>query len=448
MQLIKNINEKIIWGIPMVVLLLFIGVFLSFITKGVIFRKFGTVLRLTVKALFKGEENKTGEGQISPFGAICTALAGTVGTGNIVGVALAISIGGPGAIFWLWVSALLGMVVKYCEVMLAVAFRTENKKGETVGGPMYYISRGLGSKGLAVLFAVCGFLASFGIGASVQSNSLTNAILQIFPTSKTGLGVAVMLLSALVLIGGIKRISRAAEFLVPFMAAAYILGATAVLLINVQALPEAFLSIFKSAFSGTAASGGFLGASAINACKAGISRGVFTHEAGMGSAPIAHAAVSTDHPARQGLLGAFEVFFDSIVMCTVTGLVILSSGVWRAHAQINEGGICSAAFSKTLAGGEYIVSVSLALFAFATVIAWYYYGEKCVEFLCDKPLVILGYKIVYIIFVFLGCVASLDTVWLFADLFNGLMAIPNLISLLLLSPIIKRLSADFFSRQK
>ncbi len=445
MELIHELNNKILWGLPMVALMLGTGIFLTILTGGAIFRKFGIVLRYTLGSLLRRRGKDAQAGAITPFQAVCTALAATVGTGNIVGVALAIATGGPGAIFWLWISALVGMVIKYCEVTLSVAYRTTNHRGELVGGPMYYISAGLGKKWLAVLFATFGFAASFGIGASVQSNSLATGIYTTFGLSTRVIGLAAAILGALVIIGGIRRIARVTEVLVPFMALFYILGAIAVLICNAAAIPEALRSIFTTAFTGTAATGGFLGASMLYACRIGIARGVFTHEAGMGSAPIAHASADTDHPARQGLWGAFEVFFDSIVMCTITALVILTSGLWKADPQLNEGAMSSAAFGQALPGGQYIVTIGLALFAFATIIAWYYYGEKCLEFLIrDRRYLLRLYQIGYIAFIYIGCISSLDAVWEFADLCNGLMAVPNLLSLICLGPVLRRLTRDLF----
>ena len=449
MTFLASLNDNVIWGIPMVVLMIGTGLFLLIVTKGVIFRHFGIVMRYTTKTLFqKKDKSQQHEGDISPFQAVCTALAATVGTGNIVGVALAIATGGPGAMFWLWLSALVGMVIKYCEVTLSVAYRTTNEKGELVGGPMYYITRGLGLKWLAVLFALFGFIASFGIGASVQANSLATGVNSSFGIPLWAIGIVVALLAALVVIGGITRIASVTEILVPFMAIFYIVGAIVVLILNAGEIPAAFASIFHDAFTGTAATGGFLGATVMYACRIGMARGVFTHEAGMGSAPIAHATAANDHPARQGLWGSFEVFFDSIVMCTVTGLVILTSGLWHADPMMSEGAMSSAAFGQSIPGGQYVVTVGLMLFAFATLIAWYYYGEKCVEYLFRKSraqrAAVRVYQVAYVAMVFAGCVTNLDVVWELADCFNGLMAIPNLIALIALSPVIRRLATDFF----
>lgn len=447
LEFIGTLNDNVIWGLPMVILMIGTGLFLTWLTKGVIFRKFNIVMRYTTKTLFKKvDKSQMEEGAITPFQAVCTALAATVGTGNIVGVALAIATGGPGAVFWLWISALVGMVIKYCEVTLSQAYRTTNDKGEIVGGPMYYISKGMGKKWLAVLFAIFGGFASLGIGASVQANALAGGVNATFGIPTWIIGIVVAALGALIFIGGIKRIATVTEFLVPFMSILYIVGALVVLVVNVTEIPAAFGLIFKNTFTGTAAMGGFLGATVMYACRVGMARGVFTHEAGMGSAPIAHASAANDHPARQGLWGAFEVFFDSIVMCTVTALVILTSGLWYDPALVDDTrALSSLAFENAFTGGQYIVTVGMCLFAFATIVAWYYYGEKCIEYLSKgNKWIKLFYQIIYTFMTYWGCVASLDAVWEFADLFNGLMAIPNLIALIMLSPIIKRLSDDFF----
>jgi AGCS family alanine or glycine:cation symporter len=369
-----------------------------------------------------------------------------VGTGNIVGVAMAIATGGPGAVFWMGVSALVGMVIKYCEVTLSQAYRTTNEKGELVGGPMYYISRGMGRKGLAVLFAIFGGFASLGIGASVQANALAGGVNASFGIETRVIGIAAASLGALIFLGGIKRIANVTELLVPFMSILYIVGAIAVLIINASQIPAALGLIIRNTFTGTAVTGGLLGTSVMYACRIGMARGVFTHEAGMGSAPIAHASADNDHPARQGLWGAFEVFFDSIVMCTITALVILTDRLCDNPTLDGDSrAMSSLAFENAFAGGQYIVTVGMCLFAFATIVAWYYYGEKCIEYLSrGNKQVKQVYRVIYIVMVYVGCVARVDAVWEFADLFNGLMAVPNLIALIALSPVIKRLSDDFF----
>ncbi len=445
LEWIGALNRNVIWGIPMVLLMLGSGLFLTIATDGVIFTRFPIVMQYTLKTLFQKGSAPKEAGAITPFQAVCTALAATLGTGNILGVALSVSVGGPGAVFWLWVSACLGMVIKYCEVTLAVACRQTTPRGEMAGGPMYYISRGLGMKWPALLFSAFGALAALGIGASVQANALAVNLHSTFGIPTRIIGPAVTLLGGLVLLGGFRCIVTVTEILVPFMALMYIGGALAALCIRLPQIPAAFAMIFRDAFTGTAATGGFLGATAIQACRIGISRGVFTHEAGMGSAPIAHACASTDHPARQGLWGAFEVFFDSIVMCTVTALVVLTSGLWSAAPRIEGGRLSAAAFAAAFPGGEYIVTLSLTLFSFATIIAWYYYGEKCLEFLLpDSRFVLRLYQSIYIAAVYLGCTAALEAVWTFADLCNGLMALPNLLALAALAPTVRQLTRNFF----
>ena len=428
----------------MIFLMLGAGILLTVITKGVIFKRLDVLFKYTIASLFQ-KRDKSKKGAISPFEAVCTALAATVGTGNIVGVALAIAIGGPGAIFWLWISAFIGMVVKYAEVLLAVAYRTKNEKSQIVGGPMYYIEKGLKSKLLAILFSIFGLFASLGSGATVQANSLSMSINSTFKIPYWSIGLTISLLAALILVGGIERIAKVTQFLVPFMAFFYIGGALIVLIKNYSLIPNAISEIFKGAFSKTAPIGAFVGASVKTALRVGISKGVFTHEAGMGSAPIAHASADTDHPARQGLWGAFEVFFDSIVMCTISGLVILTSGLWHEISYESSGLMSSLAFETAFKGGQYIVNIGLPLFAFATIIAWYYYGEKCVEYLFkNNNKAIYIYKLLYIGTIFLGCILDIGFVWEFADLSNGLMAIPNLIALFFLAPKIKEISDDFF----
>ena len=448
MNIIGFLNDNIVWGLPMIILMIGTGLYMTVLTKGTMFTKFNIMMRYTAKTLFqKVDKAALDEGAITPFQAVCTALAATVGTGNIVGVAVAIATGGPGAVFWLWVSALIGMVIKYCEVSLSLAYRTTNDKGEIVGGPMYYIEKGMGKKWLALLFAFFGGMASFGIGASVQANALAGGLNATFGIDTRIIGVVVAIMGALIFIGGIKRIANVTEFLVPFMSILYIGGSLIALAVNVTEIPAAFALIFHDTFTGSAAVGGFAGATVMYAARIGIARGVFTHEAGMGSAPIAHASAYNDHPARQGLWGAMEVFFDSIVMCTITALVILTSGLWTDAAYVNDGrGMSATAFENAFPFGQYIVTIGLVLFAFATIVAWYYYGEKCIEYLFKgNKISIRVYQVVYTVMVYVGCVASLDAVWEFADLFNGLMAIPNLIAMIALAGTVKKLNDDFFA---
>lgn len=442
MNLIIWLNDHIVWGIPMLVLMLGTGIFLTIRTKGVIFLHFGTVMENTLKTIFWKQTNIQ-EGTITPFQAVCTALAATVGTGNIVGIAVAISVGGPGAIFWMWVSAALGMVTKYCETTLAVAYREKNKNGDFVGGPMYYISKGLGWKNTAFLFCLFAVLASFGVGNMVQANAVSGGMKSAFHIPNYVTGIILASLVALVIIGGIKRISSIAEKLVPFMALMYIFSALIVLIINMGKIPAAFEMIISAAFSGSAAVGGFAGSTMLYAARIGVSRGVFTNEAGLGSAPIAHASANTDHPARQGCWGAFEVFFDTIIMCTITALVILTSGLWT-NKEMNGAQMSLSSFENAFHGGQYIVSLGLVLFAFATLIAWYYYAEKAIEYIAGQKAIYV-YRMVYVILVYVGCTATIEIVWELADLFNGLMAIPNLLALIGLSSSIVKLTKDFFS---
>lgn len=446
MDFIEYINDNILWGIPMLIFMLALGIYLTIATKGVIFRKFPTVLRLTAGSLFTKREQKK-EGTVSPFAAVSTALAATVGTGNIVGVAIAVRTGGPGAVFWMWISALFGMVIKYSEVLLAINYRKKNKKGEYVGGPMYYMTKALSSDFLAFLFCVFAILSSFGIGNTVQANSLASALYGGFGIPLWISGVLLSLFCGAVLIGGIKRISTVAEILVPFMALFYITAACIVLFINFSKLPFAFSHIIRSAFSQTAVRGGFSGASVMYAMRIGVSRGLFTNEAGLGSAPIAHASADTDHPARQGLWGAFEVFFDTIVMCTITALVIISSDVWLAPPHTDSGLLSHMAFEKAIPFGGSIVSIGLVFFAFASIIAWYYYGEKCVEFLF-KGKFKSAYRVLYVSACFFGCIADVTKIWEISDTLNALMAIPNLIALFALAPTVAKLTEDFFKNTK
>lgn len=439
MEIIRFVNDNILWGAPMLILMVGTGVYLSFKTKGIIFRKFGLILRLTLKGIF--EKRPDSESGVSPFAAVSTALAGTVGTGNIVGVAIAVGTGGPGAIFWMWICAMLGMVTKFSEVTLALTYRRKGRDGKYFGGPMCYITDGLNCRPLAVIFCLFAIACSLGVGNSVQANSLAESASSAFGVSPVISGAAASLLAGLVLIGGINRISKVAEILVPFMALLYIGGAAVVLFTNRSQILPAFSMIFADAFKGTSAIGGFCGASTTYALRTGVAKGVFTNEAGLGSAPIAHASADTDHPARQGLWGVFEVFFDTVIMCTVTGLVVITSGLWQS-SDFSES--VQRAFGNTFFGGEYLVAAGLAAFAFATIIAWYYYGERCVEFVFGKKAITI-YRLVFVGTVFVGANANIGAVWEIADFLNGMMAIPNLIAIFALTPVVKRLSEDFFA---
>ncbi len=441
MKVLEFLNNSILWGPPMLILMLVTGLRLTFLTKGIIFKKFNVVLKNTILNI-KRDKSSENSSSISPFAAVSTALAATVGTGNIVGVAVAIGMGGPGAIFWMWTSALIGMVIKYSEVTLAVAYRKKNDTG-FYGGPMYYIENGIGSHSLAVLFSIFGALSSFGIGNMVQANSLSEGIYMSFGINPCLCGVILSVLCGFVLIGGIKRISSVAEILVPFMAFFYMGTAIIVLIANYKNLLPSLLLIFKSAFNGQSIIGGFSGASIGYIIRTGVSRGLFTNEAGLGSAPIAHASADVSHPVIQGMWGTFEVFFDTIIMCTITALVVISSGVWQDTFVTNKGLLVHIAFKNVLPFGDIIVSTGLILFSFASIIAWYYYGEKCVEFLFKKKGIPI-YRVLYVSACFFGCIMNISAVWELSDTLNAFMAIPNLIALIFLGKKLKKLTLDFF----
>lgn len=431
---INSFLNGVVWGPVMLAVLLGIGLYFSVRTGFFQVRRFGYMLRHTVGGLFGGK-NKSSKAGISPFQAVSTALAGTLGTGNIVGVSTAIISGGPGAIFWMWVSAVLGMMTKYAEVFLAIKFRRKNKRGEYVGGPMYYIEDGLKLKPLAVLFALFCICASFGIGNMTQSNSVSAALYESFNVSSAVTGVVLALFAAAVIIGGIKRIGKFAEKLVPLMSVIYILFALIVLVINHDKIIPAFRTIFDYAFNPASIAGGNAGYLVSVGIKYGVSRGVFSNEAGLGSAPIAHAAVETDSPVRQGLWGMFEVFFDTIICCTITALVIITSGDWNKGE--NGAALTLEAFSKSLGGiSQYVISISMVFFAFCTILGWSYYGEKCVEYLFGKKQMVLIYRVIYIAFIVVGATQSLELIWSVADTLNGLMAIPNIAALILLSSVV------------
>jgi AGCS family alanine or glycine:cation symporter len=437
---INGIINEFVWGPPMLFLLVGTGVYLTFRTKFFSFTKIGYILKNTFLKMFK--KGNAGEGEVTPFQAVATALAATVGTGNIAGVATAIFIGGPGAIFWMWVSALFGLTTKFAEVVLSIEFREKNKEGQWVGGPMYYIENGMKKKWLAYIFAGFGALAAFGIGNMVQSNSVAAALEASFGMPKLATGLILAGLAAVVILGGIKRIGQVTERLVPAMAAFYILGALFIIIVNIGELGNALGMIFGSAFTGTAAVGGFAGSTLAMAMRRGVSRGVFSNEAGLGSAPIAHAAAQTDHPVRQGLWGVFEVFVDTLVICTLTALSILMSGVWNGGS--TGAALTTEAFNSAIPGGGYIVSIGILLFAFSTILGWAYYGEKCIEFIAGTKSIFF-YRLVYVPLIVVGAVGGLTVMWDLADTLNGLMAIPNLIALLVLSPLVIKRTKEFFA---
>jgi len=436
----------VVWGPMMLVLILGVGLFLSIGLKLMPILKIGTGFRLLWGGRTAGAGDEK-EGEIPPFQALMTAMSATVGTGNIAGVATAIFLGGPGALFWMWITALIGMATKYSEAVLAVKYRETDAKGQHVGGPMYYIKNGLGKNWawMGVMFAIFGAVAGFGIGNTVQSNSVADVLQANFSIPTWLSGVIMMTLVGAVILGGIKRIGHVAGALVPFMALSYLIAGLVVLAINAHLLPQALELIFVHAFSPIAAQGGFAGAAVWAAIRFGVARGVFSNEAGLGSAPIAHAAAQTHDPVRQGLIAMLGTFLDTLVICTITGLVIVSSGAWTGGE--SGASLTSQAFATALPGlGNYLVAIALAIFAFTTIIGWSFYGERCVEFLFGIK-AITPYRVLWIAAIPLGATLSLDFVWLVADTLNAMMAIPNLIALALLSPIVFKLTREYFSRR-
>jgi len=442
-ELDAKLNE-FLWGPAMIVAIVGIGIYLTLGTGLVQFRRFPAMLKETL-----GRKKRTGlEGDISPFAAVSTALAGTVGVGNIAGVATAIALGGPGAIFWMWVSGLLGMGTKFAEVVLGITYRTRQSEGPMLGGPMMYIERGLGKnfRFLAVIFAISGGLAAFGIGNMAQANSVASGFEQ-FHIPRWITGIFLILAVGLVTVGGIKRIAHVAVFLVPLMCIIYFLGAVILVLVNIQRLPETLVLIFKSAFTPVAATGGFAGAGFKAAIRWGIARGVFSNEAGLGSAPIAHATAQTDHPVRQGLWGIFEVFIDTIVICSATALAILVTGTWTSGAT---GAVLTMSAFETVFGtkiGFSVVALCMAMTAYDTMLAWGFYGETCAAYLFG-PRARGFYRILWLAPILFGALWEMKNVWGLADTLNGIMAIPNLIALLLLGPVIFRSTKEFFSKDR
>ncbi|MDU9052403.1 MAG: sodium:alanine symporter family protein, partial [Clostridioides difficile] len=433
MNLIDILNkvDAFIWGPPLLVLLVGTGILLTVKLGVVQITKLPRALKLIFSA-----ENK-GSGDVSSFAALCTALAATVGTGNIVGVATAIKAGGPGALFWMWIAAFFGMATKYSEGVLAIKYRTKDKNGQVSGGPMYYIVNGMGEKWrpLAIFFAISGILvALLGIGTFTQVNSITDAINNSFGIDPRITGVVLAVFVALVVFGGLKSISNVATKIVPFMAVIYVVICGIILISFWNKIPETFMLIIKSAFTPTAATGGFLGATMSLAIRNGIARGVFSNESGLGSAPIAAAAAKTEWPAEQGLISMTGTFIDTIIICTLTGFSLVISGVWCSD--LNGAVMTQAAFNGAIPTfGPILLTVSLTLFAFTTILGWSYYGERCFEFLFGVK-GMNGYRTVFVAMVLLGAFLKLEVVWIIADIVNGLMAIPNLIALLALSPII------------
>jgi AGCS family alanine or glycine:cation symporter len=440
-----NKIDSIVWGPPLLILLVGTGIYLT-IRLGLlqVFK-----LPLALKYVFGKDDELEEEGDVSSFGALCTALSATIGTGNIVGVATAMKVGGPGALFWMWIAAFFGMATKYSEGLLAIKYRVVDDNGQMAGGPMYYIERGLGNKWLARMFAIFGVgVAFFGIGTFAQVNSITDAAKIAFNLPVWVTGIIIAILTALVTLGGIKSISAVSEKIVPFMAVFYILGSIAILGANIGDLPEAIGLVIKGAFTPTAAVGGFAGSTVIIAIRNGVARGVFSNESGLGSAPIAAAAAKTKSCVRQGLISMTGTFFDTIVICTMTGLVLIITGVWSGD--LKGAAMTNAAFSSGLGVpiiGQMIVTIGLIFFAFTTILGWNYYGERCMVYLTGvkgiKP-----YRIIYILLVASGAFIKLELIWTIADIVNGLMAIPNLIALVGLSGVIVSETKQYFKELK
>ncbi len=499
LQIMEAIRD-FVWGIPLLILLVGTGIFLTIRLKLLQVTKLGYSLYL---GLIKRKEIDAEQGDISHFQALMTALSATVGTGNIAGVATALFAGGPGALFWMWITGLFGMATKYSEAVLAVKYREVDENGMMSGGPMYYLHRGLGQRWLGVLFAIFAAVAAFGIGNMVQSNSVADALNETFGVPYIWTGVALMVLTVVVIIGGIKSIGRVTGVLVPIMIAFYFLSALLILILHYDTIPRIFYLVMSSAFDFNAAAGGFLGSAMMLAMREGVARGVFSNESGLGSSPIAAAAAKTKHPVHQALVSMTQTFIDTIVVCTLTGFAILVSGLLTAENTLNGAKLTSSAFSATMPGdfGGYVVAIGLVLFAYSTILGWSYYGEKSIEFIAEigrktkvfvmyllivvmfVPLLIvlqldshayllaafliLAYIWIFIkirdsigapnlntiitlyrgtfaVYVLIGTTVKLNLVWTMADLFNGLMAVPNLIGLLGLSGIVVKVSADYF----
>ncbi len=440
-QIIDTMRD-VIWGPGMLALLLGTGIYLSIGLKGISITK----IPYAFAQLFKGRKG-SGEGEISPFNALMTALSSTVGTGNIVGVATAIALGGPGALFWMWCAAVIGLATKYAEAVLAVHYRETDELGKKVGGPMYYIKNGLGAKWkwLGVLFAFFGALAGFGLANTVQSNAVSQILESNFNVPTLVSGIVMAALVGVVLLGGIKRIAEVAGKLVPLMAIIYLLATMSILILNAAEVPAAVFLIVDSAFNGAAATGGFVGASIMLALQSGVARGVFSNESGLGSAPIAHAAAETNSPVRQGSIAMLGTFIDTLIICTMTGLVLIVTGVW--DGELYGAAMTSAAFSSQLPFGDIILTLCIILFGFTTMLGWSYYGERCAEFLIG-PKVIVPFRVLWVAGIFLGTQMSLELVWKMSDVLNGMMAIPNLFALVFLAPVVFRLSREYFAEEQ
>ena len=461
MNTIKTVNDfvnNIVWGWPGMILLLGVGLYLSLGSRFLQFRKFGYSLKNTIGRIF--EKKQAAAGSITPFQAVCTALAATVGTGNVAGVAGAIALGGPGAVFWMWISALLGMCTKFSEIVLAVNFRERNKAGEWVGGPMYYIRNGLSKKWhwLAAVFAAFAALAAFGIGNATQVGSIKDSINTVLfdfglvpsaaglPVANAILGVSMAIILLLVLLGGMKRLAGVTERLVPFMAILYIILGLGVVIVNINKVPGIFADIFQGAFTPAGVTGGVVGSIAIS-MKRGISRGIFSNEAGLGSAPIAHACADTDSAVKQGLFGIFEVFADTIVICTLTALIVLCAGQNLTYGVSCGAEMTISGFTATYGSWVSVfAAIAIACFAFSTILGWGLYGTRSIEYLFGAKSV-KPYTVIFCLVAVLGATVDLGLLWSIADTLNGLMAIPNLIALALLSPVVFKLTKEYFAKE-
>ena len=440
-EIIESFND-FLWGLPLILGIMGTGIYISIRLSGIQFKRLGFALKNTLGKAF--EKTDTLDGDISPFSALATALAATVGTGNIVGVSLAIIMGGPGAIFWMWVAAIFGMATKFAEVALAINYR-EKRAGSYVGGPMYYIEKGLNNKKLAKLFAIFASLAVFGIGNSTQSNAIAGVLRDSFGINTVISGLVLSGIAAIVIVGGLATISKVTEKLVPFMSIFYILGSVWIIFLNRANLIPAIQSIFVGAFAPMSVAGGAAGLTVKSVISAGVARGVFTNEAGLGSSPMAHASASTDHPVRQGLWGITEVFVDTMIICSLTALVILTTGVDRSVG-VDARSLVATAFSSTSSVGGLILSLGITLFAFSTILGWAYYGELAISYLLGEK-VKKYYRIIYVIMVFIGANMDLGLAWTVANILNGLMALPNLYAVIKLSPVLVKLKDEFFDKK-
>lgn len=441
-ELLSSIDGYV-WGPPLLILLVGTGIYLSGRLGFIQMLKLPTAIRLIFT------DNADEDGDISSFAALATALAATIGTGNIVGVATAIKLGGPGALFWMWIAAFFGMATKYAEGLLAIKYRVTDENGEKAGGPMYYITNGLGKKWkwLAILFSIFGTMtALFGSGTFTQVNSITESLRNTTGLSSQLVSPILAILVGIIIFGGIQSISKVSEKVVPFMAGIYVLAALTVIIFNAHNLIPSLLLVFKSAFTGQAAMGGFAGAGFMLAIQSGVARGVFSNESGLGSAPIAAAAARTNEPVEQGLISMTGTFIDTIIICTLTGLSIIITGAWSTD--LNGAVLTQYAFSTIFGNiGQIALAVSLVLFAFTTILGWSYYGERCFEFLFGSKAILL-YRIIYVLMIAIGGYISLETIWVLADIVNGLMAFPNLVALLGLSPVIISETQKYFAKKK